>query len=259
MAVRNNWTREETILAMDLYTRTPYGKISESNQNVRELASLIGRSPGAVVKKMFNLAHHDPELKARNLSALAHGSKLDPIIYNEFANNIEELAFQAQNILAKLKHTSIEEMLPDLEIKEIPAGEYKERETKTRIGQKFFRESVLASYSNSCCITGIKNVELLIASHIKPWKVSDVKNERTNPSNGLCLNALHDKAFDRGFITIDMNYRIIYSKHVKEIEMDTKTREWFDSYCNKQIVLPSTYLPGKEFIEYHNDSVFLGI
>ena len=50
-----------------------------------------------------------------------------------------------------------------------------------------------------------------MSSHIKPWKVSNAQTERTNPSNGLCLNALHDKAFDRGLITIDYDYNIVVS------------------------------------------------
>lgn len=65
-------------------------------------------------------------------------------------------------------------------------------------------------------MTGISISELLIASHIKPWKVSNNEDEKTNPRNGLCLNALHDKAFDRGLITIDKNYKIIVSSKLKE-------------------------------------------
>ena len=243
---------------MDLYTRTPFGKIGKNNLEIIELAKLLGRTPDAVAFKMHNLAHHDPELKARNVTALAHGSKVDLAVYNEFANNIEELSFQAQKIIAQMKKTTIEKLLPELEIDILPLGEYKEQQTKVRIGQYFFRKSVLAAYSNACCLTGIKNDELLVASHIKPWKDCDIKTERTNPSNGLCLNSLHDQAFDRGFITIDKNYRIINSKLLKEIDMDDYTRGWFEYYNHKEIMLPVTYLPGKDFIEYHNDKVFKG-
>ena len=84
-----------------------------------------------------------------------------------------------------------------------PIGIDKEQTDKNKNRPVFFRMSVLMSYGNACCITGLKNKELLVASHIKPWSVSNIKTERTNPSNGLCLNAMHDKAFDRGLITID--------------------------------------------------------
>lgn len=255
---RRNWTREETILAMDLYTRVPFSKIGKNNQEIINLASIINRTPDAVAYKMSNLAHYDPELQARNVSGLSHTSKLDKVIYDEFANNIGELSFIAQNILADMQHTSVEALLPELKLDDIPIGIDKEQQTKIRIGQYFFRMSVLMSYGNACCITGLKNKELLIASHIKPWSVSNIKTERTNPSNGLCLNAMHDKAFDRGLITIDKNYRIVNSRYIKDAVMDEKTREWFAFYNGKEIILPDKFLPGKEFIQYHNDVIFKG-
>ena len=256
---RRNWTREETILAMDLYTRVPFSKIGKNNQETINLASIINRTPDAVAYKMSNLAHYDPELQARNVSGLSHTSKLDKVIYDEFANNIGELSFIAQNILADMQHTSVETLLPELKLNDIPIGINKEQQTKIRIGQYFFRMSVLMSYGNACCITGLKNKELLIASHIKPWSVSNIKTERTNPSNGLCLNAMHDKAFDRGLITIDKNYRIVNSRYIKDAVMDEKTREWFAFYNGKEIILPDKFLPGKEFIQYHNDVIFKGV
>ena len=255
---RRNWTREETILAMDLYTRIPFSKIGKSNQEIIQLAQIINRTPDAVAYKMSNLAHYDPELQARNVSGLSHTSKLDKIIYDEFSENIEELSFVAQSLLAQMKNSSVENLLPELQLDHIPSGIDKEQQTKVRIGQYFFRMSVLMSYGNACCITGLKNRELLVASHIKPWSVSDVKTERTNPSNGLCLNAMHDKAFDRGFITIDKNYRIVNSRFIKDVAMDDKTREWFSYYNGKEISLPDKFLPGEKFIEYHNDVIFKG-
>ena len=65
------WSREETILAFDLYCRTPFRKISQGNPEIIELAQLLGRTPGAVGLKMHNLAHYDPELQKRNITAMA--------------------------------------------------------------------------------------------------------------------------------------------------------------------------------------------
>jgi len=72
----NNWTREETILAFDLYCKIPFSKISKTNKKIKELANLIGRSPSAVGLKMANLARFDNELKSRNISGMSHGSSL---------------------------------------------------------------------------------------------------------------------------------------------------------------------------------------
>ena len=222
------------------------------------MAKLLGRTPGSVGLKMHNLAHYDPKLQARNVTAMAHGSKQDALIFNEFTNNWTELSFQAQNIKAKMSNISIEETIDIEDFDIIPPGEYREQIMKTRVGQYFFRMSVLNSYNNRCCVTGLEKQELLVASHIKPWKVSNEQTEQTNPSNGLCLNSLHDKAFDRGLITVDNDYKIIISNKLKDADMDQDTRDWFMSYDKKKIILPDKFLPGKQFLEYHNDLIFLG-
>lgn len=254
---RNNWTREETILAFDLYCKIPFPKISKTNKEIIELAKLIGRPPSAVGLKMANLARFDKELQSRNISGMSHGSRLDGEIWNEFCNNWEKLSYQAQQILASKKQTTVENMLDYIDIEHIPAGEYRERMGKTRVGQYFFRMSVLSAYSNRCCVTALSVPELLVSSHIKPWKDSNVQTERTNPSNGLCLNALHEKAFDRGLITIDHNYNIVISSRLKDAETDAETKEWLQHYDRHRIMLPERFLPGQNFIEYHNDVVFM--
>lgn len=247
------WNREETILAYELYCRTPFSKINQENPEIRKLAEILGRTPGSVGLKMHNLAHYDPELKKRNVTAMAHGSKLDSEIFNEFCNDWTELSYQAHKIRARMQNIQIKENIDD-----IPPGEYREQVIKNRVGQYFFRMTVLNSYRNKCCITGMSRLDLLIASHIKPWNVCDEKTERTNPCNGLCLNSLHDKAFDRGLITLDSKLKLVVSKEMKNVGMDKKTREWFYGYEGKQIDLPDKFLPGKSFLEYHNDVIFLG-
>lgn len=97
----------------------------------------------------------------------------------------------------------------------------------------------------------MKKSDLLIASHIKLWRVCDEKTERTNLCNCLCLNPLHDKAFDKGLITLDSKLKM------KNVEMDKQTREQFYGYERKQINLPDKFLQGKSFLGYHNDEVFL--
>lgn len=253
--IRRNWTREETILAFDLYCRTPFSKIGSTNKDIISLASLIGRTPGAVGLKMANLASHDEDLKARNIKGMSNGSKLDKEIFDEFSNNWEELSFQAQ--LIRLRYCGNTSNLDNIvEIETIPEGLEKSTEIRSRVGQYFFRMSILASYNNKCCVTGLAEPIMLIASHIKPWAVSDIKTERTNPRNGLCLNSFHDRAFDQGLITLDNNYRIIISPKINEVSMDEETRKWFFSYNKKEIVLPDKFIPAKEFIEYHNDVIF---
>jgi len=70
---------------------------------------------------------------------------------------------------------------------------------KLRIGQGAFRQKLVA-YWKGCAVTGFKDTNLLVASHIKPWRASD-NAERLDPFNGLLLVPNLDKVFDAGLIT----------------------------------------------------------
>ena len=139
----------------------------------------------------------------------------------------------------------------------MPEGSEKERIVKIRLNHQFFREALLSSYRTKCCITGINIPELLVASHIKPWRVSDPKTERTKPSNGLLLNALHDKAFDKGLISINTSFEIMISPKLAGTICDTECRNWFMAFQGEKISLPEKFIPDRRFIEYHNDVVFV--
>lgn len=94
----------------------------------------------------------------------------------------------------------------------------------------------------------------MVASHIKPWK-ADEKN-RLNPHNGLCLNSIHDKAFDRGFITITPDFKINVSKYFDNFNKDKAVPDFFLKYQNQSIVLPDRFLPSKEFLDWHYQNIF---
>jgi putative restriction endonuclease len=194
------WTRNELILAINLYCKLPFGKLDRNTKEVKELALIIGRTANSVALKLVNFSSLDPSLQSRGIKGMGNASKLDKEIWNEFYNDWDVALIESEKLLAKEKHTTIEK-LNKVDLDDLPKeGKEKERLVKVRVNQCIFRTIMLATYNNSCCITGISNTELLIASHIVPWS-KDEKN-RLNPMNGLCLNALHDKAFDCGLITI---------------------------------------------------------
>ena len=89
--------------------------------------------------------------------------------------------------------------------------------------------------------SGLDVPELLVASHIKPWKNSDSKTERTNPMNGLTLNALHDKAFDRGLITVTPDYIIKVSSEIKLSVEGESMENWLFSLANQKIRMPNKF------------------
>ncbi|MEM9886302.1 MAG: HNH endonuclease [Bacteroidota bacterium] len=250
---KKNWTREEHIVAFNLYCKTPFNKINSSNPAIKETAGLIGRSVGSVAMKLANFARLDPALQARNISGLTQGAKGEEEVWKEFHGNWDELAWSSEEILAKYKGASIESSIDrELNFKQILETE-KDISVKARVNQGFFRKMILASYNSTCCITNIDIPELLIASHIIPWSV-DSKN-RVNPANGLCLNSLHDKAFDRGFISISPEYKVLVSKELKRTQNRASINS-FLKYEGQVINLPKKFLPSSEFLNWHNRNVF---
>ena len=247
------WTREQTIIAFKLYCSIPFGQAHSRNAEVKKVAALIGRTPGAVARKLGNFGSLDPELKKRGVVGLANRSKLDEEIWNEFNKDWNKNVFESTKLIAEYQHASIEKTL-SIDLENLPKGENKIRSVKVRVFQDFFRKAVLAAYEDTCCITGLKEKELNNASHIKPWK--DDEENRTNPQNGLCLNALHDRAFDKGLITVLPNYRIQISKHLDDIKNDEIIKFYFKQYQGKEIIKPHKFLPIKSFLEFHNEQIF---
>jgi putative restriction endonuclease len=125
---------------------------------------------------------------------------------------------------------------------------------KARVNQDFFRKMILASYNNTCCITGLSIPELLVAGHIIPWS-KDEKN-RLNPRNGIAINALHDRAYELGYLTIMPDYTIKIASSLKK-DNSLRNRELFLQYNEKPIILPSRFLPDPDILKYHNEKCFL--
>lgn len=245
------WTRDELILAINLYCKLPFGKMHKGTEEIISFAELIGRTPSSIALKLGNFASFDPTLKERGIKGASNASKLDKQIWDEFYNNWDAALIASEQLLAKVNHTTIEKLNKVDTIEILKEGKDKERVVKTRVNQSIFRTVVLATYNNSCCITGINNTELLIASHIVPWS-KDEKN-RLNPMNGLCLNALHDKAFDAGLITISAeDYTIKVSSRLKKKNGPESIEKNFLKIEGQSILLPSKFLPAKELLKFHN-------
>jgi putative restriction endonuclease len=252
--VKNNWTREETIIAFNVYCKIPFKSSSKTNPIVIKYANIIGRSPSALNMKIGNFGRLDPELQKQGITGLVNGSKLEEVIWNEFNGNWEELAFESEMLIAKFQNKKIEE-IENIEINNFPEGKESEAIIKTRVNQNFFRSTILSSYNLKCCITGLSIPDFLVASHIKPW-AKDKKN-RINPRNGLCLNSIHDKAFDKGFITVTPDYKVLISNYFDKYSNDKTIDNFFVKYKNQKIRLPDKFLPAKEFLDYHYQNIFI--
>ncbi len=246
------WTKEESVLAINLYSKIPFGQMHRSNPAVIELAGLIGRTPGAVARKLGNFASFDPKLKERGVGGLPNTSKLDAQIWNEYMQNWDEQFFESEKLLAQKKHTTIEKVY-EVDLENLPQVEGKERErlVMLRVNQSQFRRIVLSNFNNQCCITGIKMLELIVASHIVPW--SQDKGNRLSPQNGLALNSLHDKAFDRHLITITEDLKIKISPKFYEHKEVLSIKQNFIDYDGKSLIAPKKFYPDLEFLKIHNN------
>jgi putative restriction endonuclease len=113
---------------------------------------------------------------------------------------------------------------------------------------------VLANYEDSCCITGIAEPRLLVASHIKPWG-KDTEN-RHNPANGLLLSATLDRAFDRGLITVAKGQKVLVSRHLRE-NPSQPTRDFFGQFDGMNLRPALRFDPEPQFLEWHNENCFI--
>lgn len=252
----NFWTREELILAFNLYLKIPFGKFHQRNKEVIELAKLINRTPSSVSMRLSNFASVDPFHQKRGIGGLPNGKKQVQPIWDEFSENKEDLIFESEKILAKIQKTTIENkycsILNDIENLE---GETKIRAVKTRINQNVFRQIVLANYTGKCAVTGFNNTNFLIASHIIPWSVD--KKNRLNPQNGILLNSLHDRAFENGFMAINKDFQILICSDFMKSK-DSFVQSYFAAFHNKKIEMPVRFLPDTILLQKHFEEKFLG-
>ena len=248
----NTWTREELILALDLYFRLPFGRLNRSTPEVIELANLIGRTNNSVALRLVNFAACDPVIINSGRTGMPGGLSICKPIWDEYDGRKEELFYDAQQIKANLSNSSIEDLIGITENDLV--GKDKKAFVKQRVNQDAFRSMILNLYEKRCAITGINIPSLLVASHIIPW--AENEKERLNPENGLCLSALYDKAFDKGFISFDNQYRVILAEKLKLYQIEPYYGKHFAPIEGQTISLPEYHRPNKEFLEWHRDCIF---
>ena len=246
-ADRRSWTREEVLKALSLYCVLPFGRFHRSNPDVIAMAKEIGRTPGSVALKLCNLASLDPHERARGISGMTNASRLDREVWAQFYGRWDELA-------AVLPNERRQDLPPEFRM---PLGPTMiVRMQGVRRGQQFFRRAVLSAYSNRCCITGIADTDLLRASHIVPWSQSE--EHRLNPSNGLCLNALHDAAFDAGLLTLDTKLRVVLSRGLARKMPKAVFANYFQIYERCEIEHPERFSPDEKCLYTHRTARFIG-
>jgi hypothetical protein len=242
---RRNWSDGEVEQALALYLRLDFGKFHSRNPQVMSLAARLQRTPGAVALKLTNLAALDESIPQKGM---ANASATDRRVWQRFLTDPEPLldAYLAQ----VQSFPSLQDRLPQEGFAERQAAYDARQDSGTarqvtpRIGQAFFREMILTAYAGRCALTGMNDPRLLTASHIVGWQ--EDRRFRLNPSNGLCLNALHDRAFDRHLITFDEDYRLIIANDVP-----TEARRQLEEVESRRLTMPVRFLPDQNLLERH--------
>ncbi|HOV97128.1 MAG TPA: DNA (cytosine-5-)-methyltransferase [Thermomonas sp.] len=253
---QGNWTEEQTKLAFHFYCQTPFGQLHGRNPKVIALAKLIGRTPSALAMKCCNIASIDPAMQARGVVGLGNASSLDRHIWTEFHADWDRLAIECEALLGALRARHAQPVADQELVDAVEdaaqdfSGETRKAIVELRVKQHFFRRAVLSGYRNRCCITGISDSRLLVASHIVPWR--DDASIRLHPGNGLCLSALHDKAFDHYLFSLTDEYRIVLSPALEKSK-DECLREIFHPIAGRQIELPERFVPETNFVQRHRE------
>lgn len=266
MPKRRNWTRDELMLAMNLYCTLPFGRFDYRTAEVVQLAQAIDRTSSSVAMKLCNLASLDPVHRERGVKGLVGVSKADREIWEAFHADWERMAAESEEMRQQVITAPMEVIdspLPRTPPQRsitmpvaVPSGpDEGQGVAHVRYSQRFFRRSVLAAYAVRCCITGNPVPQLLVASHILPW--SSFPEHRANPSNGLCLSRIHDAAFDQGLITLDSDYRLVLSDYLRTFLPDDAVDKEFVAYEGKQIQFPDKFLPDVQFLDHHRKDIFL--
>jgi putative restriction endonuclease len=260
---KNLWTRDELLIALNLYYKFPYGQFHTNNPIILEVAQKLKRTSSALVMKLCNFGSLDPRHKLRGVQGLKGISKADQQIWQEFESNWTQLALESEEKFQNLleKDALITPDVDGLTAANFSGNQKTETEAtrKVRIGQTFFRNTILALYNYRCCLTGNPISVLLTASHILPW--SQFPEQRLNPQNGLCLARTHDVAFDRGLITFDDDLKLVIGSEIEKKAQDQGSETLkvnFINYRSRNLNIPMRFAPDRNFLKYHRNHIFQG-
>ncbi len=253
-ADRAHWTHDQLLAAFYLYLQLKPSEIQNEYVAVSQFAKSIGKPKQSVASKLRTFTQLDPVLAEKSIKASDNVTTADKSVWDEFRGDWTATTLIAgeayENLMGSYEATAA--------INQASAGDaaflFKEGETKEAIvqvrkNQYVFRKAVMTSYDSTCCITGLKNPRLLIASHIVPWAEDTVN--RLNPENGLCLSALHDRAYDQGLITVLPDYSVKTNQSLLDERGNDFLNDALLKFDGQQIRLPGRFRPNPEFLEKH--------
>jgi predicted restriction endonuclease len=252
---RKQWTRFDRLIALGLYCELPFGKFHRRHPRIIEIAQRLERTPDSLAMKLSNIASLDPVITSSGRKGLAGASKADRELWQEFTEQPSAVMEEVAQTLERLMPTDTNIQSSTHTEPMDYTGESIATKALRRKGQNLFREAVLSSYRYQCCVTGIADPRLLVASHIKPW-AQDAPN-RLNPRNGLCLSTFYDRAFDIGLISFSEDFQMLVSQELVKQKDNAHIRETFLERAGVTIQLPNKFSPSPAFLQWHRENLFI--
>ncbi len=163
----------------------------------------------------------------------------------EYLNDILSLIQQDDNVKNMNLRSLVGEISKEIETIGL-IGKDVESYVKVRVNQTVFRDRLLNKY-HKCCLCGITNPDLLVASHIKPWCKSN-PSEKVDVNNGILLCPNHDRLFDGGYISFDSDGTIIVSPKLSELEKHLMG-------INKEMKIHVSD-KNERYLKYHRSNIF---
>lgn len=177
-------------------------------------------------------------------------------ISEELFNSIIKKSKINEGILGDLPPSKFDEINEELEIQveqnianDAVLSDTEKRElTLSRRGQGVFRKNVII-FEKICRITGVANQDLLIASHIRPWRSCRTAQERLDGNNGLMLTPSIDRLFDKGFVSFSDDGELLISKRLNSEDVERIG-------LNRRIA-PRPFSESQiNYLYYHRENVF---
>lgn len=242
--VSNAWSDEELIVACYIYNSD-----WSYSEKIRKALMHLGRNESSIKFRFGNFDNY-----RKGSGGFGNGGPHARKIWDEYSENPIKMAQLAEQIIEKgvvgCQSNTDSELAVMTGSADIEEGSYREYVTKYRVNQDKLRSATLLYSNNACCVTGINDSSILIASHIKPWSVC-TPAEMTDVHNALCLNIFHDKLFDKYRMTVNESLEIIYDPKLEDSIPDKLYRSMIEEYT--EVKVNDNNRPDPKYLEYHNN------
>lgn len=237
-------------------TGIPFDEVIDDREFWRDQDAFVGRSARSWMRLRLERTFSDTERRSLSLAALLeHGLRSAPQGRMKAPERVQELVAGLVDRSALPSDDAVAETSPADPVqvdgfrRAIAAGEFAVEDrtvlSKTRwSAQRAFAEAVKRNYGHRCAVTGVRTREFLVASHIVPW--ADDTSIRLDPSNGICLSTLVDRAFDTGYLSIDESRRVVV--HDERLAYDPELHALLARYHGQELATPSADLPRPEYL-----------